>query len=246
MQDWEDLIYENRNKLYGSYFLRKKHIKYLTIGLLISISLFGLPIGILYINSQRSSVDLGIPLSIPTELSNPAELERLIEPPVEIPDKQEDKITDAPPIVTDSIVKPVKKEIVAEQKQKSIDSIALANKSKEEEGNGKSSDAEKSLVIKPDQMPQFIGGEDELGRFIRQHIVYPPNAVKRKIQGLVIVQLVVSQTGDIKNIKLVSGINTELDQEALRIVGLLPKWIPGKRAGKSVSIRFTIPIVFKL
>ncbi|GAB6010554.1 TonB family protein [Viscerimonas tarda] len=95
-------------------------------------------------------------------------------------------------------------------------------------------------------MPQFSGGMSELSKFIQKNLRYPRQAAKDSIQGSVIVRFVVTKDGSIADTTVVRGVSPELDAEAKRVIGLMPKWIPGKQNGESVDVYFTMPIVFKL
>ncbi|MBR4044159.1 MAG: TonB family protein, partial [Bacteroidaceae bacterium] len=67
-----------------------------------------------------------------------------------------------------------------------------------------------------------------------------------KIEGRVIVRFVVGRDGSVSNVKVVRGVSPELDAEAVRVVSLMPKWIPGKQRGKAVAVKYTMPIMFRL
>lgn len=97
-----------------------------------------------------------------------------------------------------------------------------------------------------EQMPEFPGGNSELMKFLAKNIKYPVEAQKKKATGRVIAQFIVSKNGDITNPKIIRGICPELDGEALRVIGLMPKWEPGKQRGKAVNVKYTIPVVFRL
>ncbi|MCX6220575.1 MAG: M56 family metallopeptidase [Bacteroidia bacterium] len=97
-----------------------------------------------------------------------------------------------------------------------------------------------------DQMPEFPGGEPALKTYIGKNIKYPDDAVKTGIQGKVFVNFVIDKDGNIVNPKIVRSINPSLDKEALRVIGTLPKWTPGKHKGKKVDVSYTVPISFKL
>jgi TonB family protein len=97
-----------------------------------------------------------------------------------------------------------------------------------------------------DQMPEFLGGELALRTYIGKNIKYPDDAVKAGIQGKEIVTFVIDKDGNVVNPKIARGINPSLDKEALRVVGSMPKWIPGKEKGKNVAVSYTVPISFKL
>jgi len=96
-----------------------------------------------------------------------------------------------------------------------------------------------------ESMPYFPGGDAALFQFIRQNILYPEEAYKNKIEGKVVVQFVVSETGTISDAKVIKKLSPDLDEEALRVVNTFPAWTPGKQNGKNVPVYFTLPIVFK-
>ena len=94
--------------------------------------------------------------------------------------------------------------------------------------------------------PVFAGGEKAMFEYLSKNIRYPVEAQKQKIQGRVVVQFVVNDEGKVSNAKIVYSIDTYLDAEALRIINAMPDWTPGKQGGKNVSVRYVLPIQFKL
>ena len=95
-------------------------------------------------------------------------------------------------------------------------------------------------------MPEFPGGAQELMKFISANIEYPEIAQGDMGQGRVIVRFIVDKEGNIIQPKVVRSVDPYLDKEALRIVGLMPKWKPGELDdGTKVAVRFTIPVMFR-
>jgi TonB family protein len=97
-----------------------------------------------------------------------------------------------------------------------------------------------------DEMPEFPGGMDGVREFIAKNLQYPKRAVEEGINGRVFVSFVVSDKGKVTDAAIERGIDTELDAEALRVINLLPDWTPGRKDGKEVNVRFTLPIIFSL
>lgn len=95
-------------------------------------------------------------------------------------------------------------------------------------------------------MPKFPGGMTELIKYLSDNIRYPEAAVKSKKEGRVIVQFVVCKDGSVGDITVLKGVSTELDAEAVRVVGTMPKWEPGLVDGKPVNVKYTLPISFSL
>ena len=97
------------------------------------------------------------------------------------------------------------------------------------------------------QIPaQFPGGQEALMKWIEQNKVYPQKALKKGIEGRVIVQFVVKKDGTVTNGKIVRGVDPLLDKEALRLVSIMPKWSPGRFAGKDTRFTYNLPLLFKL
>jgi TonB family protein len=96
-----------------------------------------------------------------------------------------------------------------------------------------------------EKMPQYPGGEIEVIKFLSQAMRYPEEALKKGDNGKVIVQFVISKTGKVENAKVLRGVSPELDNEALRVIGLLPDWTPGEQNGEKVAVYRIIPVLFK-
>lgn len=95
-------------------------------------------------------------------------------------------------------------------------------------------------------MPTFPDGEKALMDIITGNLKYPEQAQKLGIQGFVIVQFLIDKTGKIINPMVIRGIGGGCDEEAIRIVKLLPDWTPGYHDGEPVPVKFSLPIRFKL
>ncbi len=97
-----------------------------------------------------------------------------------------------------------------------------------------------------DTPPQFVGGNKALYSFIAKNIVYPLKAAENGISGKVITQFVVEEDGEMSDVQVVRGVHPDLDKEAIRVVKIMPKWVPGKQKEKNVRVKYTLPIVFAL
>ncbi len=97
------------------------------------------------------------------------------------------------------------------------------------------------------QMPQYPGGTSAMFSYLSSNIKYPLVAQENHITGRVIVTFVVECDGKIGDIRVVKSVDPSLDKEAMRVVGAMPKWIPGKlESGEVVRVKYTIPITFSL
>jgi len=94
--------------------------------------------------------------------------------------------------------------------------------------------------------PSFPGGEEALAKYLASNIHYPNRARENNKDGRVVLEFVVNKNGGIENIKIVKGIGYGCDDEAMRVVGGMPKWNPGKNNGHAVNVYFNLPITFEL
>lgn len=97
-----------------------------------------------------------------------------------------------------------------------------------------------------EQQPEFPGGYGAFTQWIDDNLKYPVEAAMDGIEGRVIVQFIIRPTGKVVDAKVVRGIAPSLDKEALRLINIMPNWIPGRQKGKAVNVRYTTWITFKL
>lgn len=97
-----------------------------------------------------------------------------------------------------------------------------------------------------DQSPEFVGGPIQMYQFIANNMRYPITAQRAKIQGKPVVVFVVTKNGDLANIKTTTTIGYGLEEEAIRVISLMPGWKPGSKDGVAVNTNYTIPINFTL
>jgi TonB family protein len=108
-----------------------------------------------------------------------------------------------------------------------------------------SSQNEEVFVVVED-MPQYPGGEEARIKFMIENIKYPEEARKKGVEGTVYVTFVIEKDGTINSIKILRGIGSGCDEEAIRVISLMPKWKPGMQDGKTVRFQFNMPIKFSL
>lgn len=110
----------------------------------------------------------------------------------------------------------------------------------------KSAKVKGEVFTEVEQHPQFPGGMQKLGEFLGENLKYPAAAQKAKIEGKVFVSFIVTTEGEITDVKTEKGIGFGADAEAVRVISMMPRWIPGKQAGQSVNVKYTMPIRFQL
>ena len=97
-----------------------------------------------------------------------------------------------------------------------------------------------------EQMPIFPGGQEALFRFITKNLKYPLIAERNGIQGRVLVSFVITKEGIVTNVNIAKSVDPSLNKEALRVIRMLPDWTPGRKDGKVVNVKFTVPVSFNL
>lgn len=102
------------------------------------------------------------------------------------------------------------------------------------------------IIMVEETQPKFPGGDIEMMKWIGKNMHYPENAQYNNKQGRVMVQFVVEIDGSIQEAKVTSGVDPDLDKEALRLVHSMPRWIPATVGGKQVRSNYTLPIIFRL
>jgi protein TonB len=268
--DFLDILFENRNKEYGAYDLRRQYDKRVRNAVIGSAALMLVVIGGYAINNYI----------IKKERENPDRkpvIEQIKMEDVKIPDDPKTPPPPPPPPAPPPPVKPsvqftppvIKKdEEVPEDevppKIKEIENKAISTKTVEGDPNGIDpgllEDSKGTGVVEApppppkeeiftfvEQPPTFPGGEEALAKFLSKNIHYPRVAQENAISGTVFVQFVVDSEGNIKDVKTVGAAKGGgLEEEAIRVVKIMPKWKAGKQNGRQVSVQFNLPIRFTL
>ena len=97
-----------------------------------------------------------------------------------------------------------------------------------------------------EQMPEYPGGMAAALEYIQKNMRYPETAKKNGTQGRVTVQFIVDKEGNVTEPKVIRAVDKDLDAEAIRLVGTMPKWKPGMQKGQAVAVKYTLPVMFRL
>ncbi|RMG19339.1 MAG: TonB family protein [Bacteroidetes bacterium] len=101
-------------------------------------------------------------------------------------------------------------------------------------------------LISAEKMPSFPGGEAAMYKFLSRKLRYPRAARENLTEGKVYLQFVVNEDGSISNINVLRGIGYGCDEEAVRVIRQMPKWIPGEQGGQKVPVYYTMRVTFRL
>ena len=98
-----------------------------------------------------------------------------------------------------------------------------------------------------EEKPSFNGGDaNEFSKWVNSRLVYPEIAKENGVQGRVTLQFTVNADGSVSNAKVLRGVDSSLDKEAVRVVSSSPKWKPGKQRDRAVKVTYTFPVIFQL
>jgi len=249
--DFDDIVFEARNKEYGAYRLRKKYNRNVLIGMMIGIIILATAIITPYLNAKaaegrakRAERQVEIKLE---NLDTPHELVAPPPPPPPPPTDVVQQQRYVPPVVVDSI-KPedVKQLMTADQAQTEVTNKEVVEVVQQVKEEVQEADPEATPFVVVEEMPQFPGGDVALLKYIGEHTQYPEVAKENNIQGKVIVRFCVTSKGGVSQVSILKGVDPELDKEAIRVVNTLPTFRPGKQGGKPVPVWYMVPITFTL
>jgi periplasmic protein TonB len=247
----EDLVFKTRNKEYGSYYLRKKYKRFVTISLIIGLLLLGGAVGYPLINAYLNksklirenektvSADM---MDIPKEELPPPP------PPPPPPEALVEKVKfTAPVVVEDTNIETglmTQDDLSAKPQEAPSEDVEIEVVDEKPQVIEQKVEAEIFTVV--EEQPAYPGGEEGRMKFLQDNIKYPEEAKELGIQGRVFVTFVVEVDGSITDVRVLRGIGGGCDEEAVRVVKAMPKWVPGKQRGVPVRVQFNLPIKFTL
>jgi protein TonB len=259
-REWNDLVFEGRNKEYGGYLLRKtsdkRHVIALIIVVAVALVLFYSPklFNILLTKAGEEVEQI-------TERTVLVDLDKIEEEVQEqVQEVQVKQLQELRQTIQFTEFKAVDKEITDVIAASDIFETEAVVSSVTQEGTTnveippdvhvQGPDTEGDDVVYDtfavEQQPDFPGGMEALYKYLGKELRYPASMRDANIQGKIFVQFVVSKTGKITNVKIARGLSPAGDEEAIRVVEKMPNWIPGKQNGVPVSVTYILPITFTL
>lgn len=267
--DFLDILFNERNKDYGAYDLRRRYDKRVRNAVIGMGGIVLLIIGGYGLSTRLKAAEPAIKPDVYREL-----------PPMETIDKEKPPVTPPPParveppppalptvkhptfvVTEDENVRP--EDEVPKNDQLQDVSIGLKNADGVADGvdgglgeigapgtgviEAPAPPAKEEIPSFVEIMPEFPGGDGALAKFLNNHVRYPSMASEIGVEGTVYVKFVVGETGEISHVELVGAKKgAGLDEEALRVVKKMPKWRPGRQNGRNVAVYFNLPIRFVL
>lgn len=248
----DEIVFKNRNKEYGSYVLRKKYRKYVTISLLIGLLTLTVAVAYPLITAYMSKSkmikekekEVGIEMrDIPKEEPPPPP------PPPPPPEALVEKVKfTAPVVVEDTTIETglATQDDLSSKANTEAPSEEVEVEVKDEKPQVIEQPQQAEIFTVVEEQPGYPGGEESRIRYLQENIKYPEEAKELGIQGKVFVTFVVEVDGKISDVRVLRGIGGGCDEEAMRVVRSMPRWVPGKQRGVPVRVQFNLPIKFTL
>lgn len=268
--EWADIVFQGRNKVYGAYQLRrgtgKRNIwSMVFVAAVAAVAYLGLAAYNSYQAAQKAKFEAEMEASL-IETKKEAKVEKKTEAPkveqVQKVEKVKSSIAFTPPVIKkDSEVKPEEEMKTQDELKETKTAIGAFDVKGNDEAGGtvlkavediatpeppKQEAEQNKLFDVVEQQPQYPGGMGALNQWLGSNIKYPVMAAENGIEGRVVVQFVVERDGSISGVHVVRGVDPSLDKEATRVVSAMPKWIPGKQNGSAVRVKYTVPVTFRL
>jgi protein TonB len=256
---FDDLIFQNRNREYGAYKLRREYNVIVIISLVIALILGSSTVVIPFLGVLGKINNVGERRGV-RYVS--VQMDKLEEPPEQIivppaapppPSTLQTTIKYVPPVVVDTILptektQPTVEEIKESPPDNDNDEISVSSSSSESEVMGDPNgvgDDEPFILV--EVKPTFRGGDLEKFReWVQNRVIYPQEAMENRIQGKVYLTFVVERDGSVSNVNIVKGVDEILDNVAKKAIESSPKWSPGLQRGRPVRVRFSIFLNFTL
>ncbi len=245
-----DIVFENRNKEYGAYDLRKKFHRALIIGFGISFLIVSTVVAVPFIKALTADEeDVVLVKETVAELQDVKTDQDAPPPPPPPPPPQamEQQVKYTAPVVVEeaeedmqlAIVDDVKESTTNEPVPETIEVVAAPEEQVIVE--------EEPAFVFVEEQATFQGGSLETFReWVQKNLVYPPVAVENGIFGRVTVQFAVNSRGEVVDVKVLRGVDPSLDKETIRVIMASPKWGAAKQGGRAVKQQFVMPVIFQL
>ena len=254
ISDFDDLVFEHKNRDYGAYQLRKRYNRAVLTGTIIA-SILAIAIVLIPFLARPSSDRIisggSRYIQVRMEKLQPPPEEIYVPPVPPPPDasRMPETVEYIAPVIVDSIIPADQAQIITDAALASsgsdiIDVTAGSGFGDDLLSGGDGSGNEEPLFI-VEVMPTFKGGDlNKFRDWVGQRTKYPEEAITNKIRGTVFLTFIVEKDGSVSNVTVIKGVHPMLDEEAVRAISESPKWSPGLQRGQPVRVRFQIPLSF--
>jgi periplasmic protein TonB len=243
--EFDEIIFENRNKKYGAYDLRRRYKSVASISILGGIFISAILMTALSFKIKDQPAPAG-QTDVILILEDPIIPEFVPPPEIKPPADLTSIIKNLSPVVTDDTTEITAYIPTTEEFNNNVTDGNVNDTVTYSEPADPVVPVDNTPRIFVDEMPEFPGGNTELLKFISENLEYPAEAIDNNIQGRVILKFAVNTDGSVDRVEVIKGVDNSLDNEAIRVVKTLPGFKPGKQNGVPVPVWFTIPVIFRI
>ena len=239
------MVFEGRNRNYGAYDLRKSNKRRLLISFAYATGFFIIVLSIYPLQSLFNPKIYDATFGYQV-----VNVDMTYDPSIRIQSEQSIGSSSASQLIPEKIVDDEQivtpQEDVKQPETGSSDSANISSNGTGNQGTGNSDRAGEGdageIFGSADVNPQFPGGPRAMQEYVNSNIRYPEKALSMNIRGTILVYIVIMNDGSLRDVKVVKGLQPELDAEVVRVVKSMPLWNPARRAGVPVNVRVTWPI----
>lgn len=260
-----DMVFENRNKEYGAYVLRRDYDKQMMRAMGITVTSILLVIAGVFVGNKLKAENRPEQvhvISCPIAPVPPVKKEEKIEPKVQEKPKAKAKLT-----IQNTTHRVVANAEAQQDSIPTVEDLRLAESGLTtnlngdphmgvDGGQGTENTLEPEVAVAQvteppvhifvEQMPEFPGGDAALMRFLANNTAYPDREHNLAIEGKAFIKFVVNEDGSVSTATIQRSDSPGFGKEALRVVGKLPNFKPGKQQGRAVKVQYVLPFVWKL
>ena len=265
----DDIVFDGRNQGYGAYQLRALYQRHIMRALAIATAIFAL---LVVFPSVAQLLKEALPVAPPKVLDGG---NKLITPPLTpdpitpLPPTAKPPVTPPPPPTMENVVPMVVDDKVAPEESEVPNQDELRDKQSgvrtiegdpntgnpnleellPEKGDAATNEVvDKHVYVSVEQMPELPsgGGQTAIVLAIQRAVKYPTLALHNGVEGKVYASFTVNEKGEIIDLRIVKGLGSGLDEETIRAIKSLPRFIPGKQNGREVSVSFTVPVTYRI
>ena len=251
--DFDDLLFESRNKDYGAYQLRKRYNSVVIAGIILASLLVSSAVVLPFVlTSNNERVIRGGSNYVQVKMENleppPEEIYVPPPPPPPEPASIQEIVKYIPPVVVDTILPhetslPTTDQILSQSTNDQTEVKGTGTGDDLFSGQNGSETDEPFVFV--EVMPSFKGGDiNKFRDWVQKRTNYPQVAIDRKIKGRVFVTFIVETDGSVSNVTIVKGVDPLIDNEAVKVIQGSPKWSPGLQRGQAVRVRYIMSLLF--
>jgi periplasmic protein TonB len=250
--DFDDLLFETRNRDYGAYQLRKRYNSVVVTGIIIGTLMVSTAVVLPFVLTPHSDhIITGRIISFQVQMEKlEPPIDKIIVPSAPPPPdavRLQEIVKYVPPVVVDTVIPLEETQTTTDQFLSQPADLAAVNSigAGDDLFSGEEGTGSDEPFFWVEQMPSFKGGDiNKFRDWVQRRTNYPQIAIDKKIQGKVLLTFIVESDGSVSHVTVVKGVDKIIDDEAVKAIQASPKWSPGLQRGQPVRVRYSMSLSF--